>query len=107
MADYVRATQRYTIHPGSFAHYALGTGAILNLSLSGVFIEDRSSRFETGQELELQLRLQDEVVTVHGRVCHCRLGVGFGVQFTKFPEESKRQLIAYFRTHVGRSHERR
>jgi hypothetical protein len=107
MADYARATQRYTIHPGSFAHYALGTGAILNLSLSGVFIEDRSSRFETGQELELELRLQDEVVTVHGRVCHSRPGVGFGVYFARLPEESKQQLVTYFRTHVGRPPERR
>ena len=107
MADYLRTTQRYTIHPGSFAHYAIGTGAILNLSLTGVFIEDRSRRFESGQDLDPELRLQDEVVTVHGQVCHCRPGVGFGVHFTKFPQESKLRLIGYFRTHVGRSPERR
>jgi hypothetical protein len=103
MASYVRATQRYLVEPGGSAHYAQGSGAIRNLSLGGVYIEDHNHCFESGQELTLELRLAREVIAVRGLVCHCRAQAGFGFRFVEFPGDSKARLVDYFRMHFGRS----
>jgi hypothetical protein len=96
-----RKAPRYRIEPGSFAYYALGSGAIYNLSLAGVFIEDRKSTFREGAELEVELRLGEELISLRGIVRRSRPGVGFAVQFSEIPPDTKQRLQEYFRTQFG------
>lgn len=94
-----RASRRYQIQPGSFAYYALGSGAIRDLSLGGVFIEDRESSFAVGTELDLELRLGQETISLRGAVRRALPGAGFAVEFLDFPAPTRQRLEDYFRTH--------
>ena len=96
-----RTTPRYRIPPGSFAYYALSRGIILDLSLGGVFLEDRENTFSQGTELDLELHLDEEVISLRGTVRRFQPKVGFTVQFHEFPAETKQRLETYFRTHLG------
>ncbi|MFQ5777346.1 MAG: PilZ domain-containing protein [Terriglobia bacterium] len=92
-----RATPRYRIQPGSFAYYALGSGAIRDISLGGVFIEDRKSSFSAGTELDLELRLSGEAIVLRGVVKRSIPQVGFGVQFEDFSRTMRERLQQLFR----------
>lgn len=92
-----RATPRYRIQPGSFAYYALGSGAIRDISLGGVFVEDRKTSFSAGTELDLELRLNGEAIVLRGVVKRPIPQVGFGVRFEEFSRTTRERLQRLFR----------
>jgi hypothetical protein len=98
-----RTHPRYRIPPGSFAYYALGHAVIRDLSLGGVFVEDREHTPATGTEVELELHLDDEVIALRGRVRRVEPQVGFGVHFHELTAETKHRLERYFHKHFGLS----
>jgi hypothetical protein len=98
-----RTHPRYRIPPGSFAYYALGHAVVRDLSLGGVFVEDREHTPATGTEVDLGLHLGDEVIPLRGTVRRVRPQVGFAVQFLELPTETKRRLEVYFRNRLGSS----
>lgn len=98
-----RATPRYSIEPGSFAFYALGSGAIADLSLQGVFIAARDNAPDSGTKLDLELRLKDETIAVSGIVRRVHPGRGFGVQFSEIPADTRQRLDDYIRSHFAKS----
>lgn len=94
-----RATPRYRARPGTFAHYYhLGPGYVRDISLGGVYIEDHRSQFSEGTELDLELRLGDESISVRGVVQRSYPEEGFAVQFLEISSEAKERLERYFRT---------
>ena len=99
--DERRAHARYPISPGSFAFYALGSGVIQNLSLGGVFIEDRQASFSLGSELDLELiHKNGESIVLRGIVRRSEPGSGFAVEFLGLTEDLRRRLETYFRALV-------
>jgi hypothetical protein len=96
-----RTTLRYRIEPGSFAHYALGTGIIRDLSSASVFVEDNQNSFNVGTEIDLELQLEEERIPLRGIVRRSLPGKGFAVQFQTLSSGAKQQLEAYFRRHFG------
>ena len=96
-----RATPRYRLKPGSFAYYALGLAAVRDLSLGGVFIEDRQSTFSEGMELTLELRVDGESIPLRGVVRRSSPKVGFAVQFLDLHSDTKERLARYFCTQFG------
>jgi hypothetical protein len=94
-----RANPRYPIPPGSFAFYALGSGVIKNLSLGGVFIEDRQATFAVGSEVDLELiHKEGNSVVLRGLVRRAEPGVGFAVEFLGVSDETRQRLADYFRS---------
>ena len=97
--DERRAHPRYPIAAGSFAFYALGSGAIQNLSLGGVFVEDRQATFSVGAEIDLELiHKNGESIMLHGIVRRAEPGAGFGVEFLGLTDEVRQRIAAYFRS---------
>ena len=96
-----RANPRYPIAPGSFAYYALGSGVIQNLSLGGVFIEDRDASFSAGTEIDLELRLDNESVVLRGAVRRVEPQSGFAVEFLELAPEVRHRLEKHFRARFG------
>lgn len=96
-----RTTPRYRVGPKSFAYYALGCGAIRDIGLEGVFIEDRLSSVSAGTQIEIELRLGEESVSLRGVVRRSYPKMGFAVQFLDVPADTKQRLQKYFRTHFG------
>lgn len=96
-----RAAPRYRVKPGTFAYfYALGsqsTAAIRDLSLGGIYIEDSLSQFSEGTELELELRLGNESISLRGVVARAYAGEGFAVRFLEYSVEMKERLERYLR----------
>ncbi len=92
-----RTHPRYRIPSGSFAYYALGHAVIRDLSLGGVFVEDREHTPATGTEVDLELHLDDEVTPIRGTVRRVEPQVGFAVQFHELPAETKQRLERHFR----------
>lgn len=98
-----RTHPRYRLKTGSFAYYALGQAAIRDLSLAGVFIEDRQNKFPEGTELALELRLENETIPLQGTVCRCAPNVGFAVRFQDIHRSTKERLDKHFRNKFGPS----
>jgi hypothetical protein len=98
-----RTHARYRIPPGTFAYYALGQAVIRDLSLGGVFVEDREHTPATGTEVDLEFHLDDEIIALRGTVRRVEPQVGFAVQFHELTAETKDRLEKYFRKHLGLS----
>lgn len=96
-----RAAPRYRVSENSFAYYALGCAAIRDISLEGVFVEDRINSVSEGMPVDLEVRLGVESVWLRGVVKRFYPKVGFAVQFLDVPAEAKEQLQKYFRLHFG------
>jgi hypothetical protein len=100
-----RATPRYRVKPGTFAYfYALGSqlsGVIRDLSLGGVYIEDSRNQFSEGTELDLELRVDDESISVRGVVTRAYPRQGFAVRFLEFSADLKERLERYLRDLVN------
>jgi len=92
-----RLNPRYRLQPGSFAYYALGYAAIRDISLGGVFIEDRVHEFTPGNPIDLELRLNSDVVSLRGVVRRAEPNTGFSVQFLDVPNGVKQRLESHFR----------
>ncbi|MGH9788847.1 MAG: PilZ domain-containing protein [Candidatus Acidiferrales bacterium] len=93
-----RANPRYPIPPGSFAFYALGSGVIQNLSLGGVFVEDRQASFAVGAEVDLELILKDgDSIVLRGVVRRAEPGSGFAVAFLGLTDDLRQRLAKHFR----------
>ncbi|MCI0403436.1 MAG: PilZ domain-containing protein [Acidobacteria bacterium] len=102
VAEERRAHRRHSISPGSFAFYALGSGVIRNLSLGGVFVEDRDASFAVGEEVDLELILSEgDSVVLRGAVRRAQPGKGFAVEFLDLPDDFRRRLETYFRAHFA------
>lgn len=100
VTDERRAHPRHSIAPGSFAFYALGSGVIQNLSLGGVFIEDREASFAVGDEVDLELILREgDSILLRGAVRRAEPGKGFAVEFVGLDDDLRRRLETYFRAH--------
>lgn len=96
MSDERRASPRYRVQRGTFAYFhSFGertTGAIRDLSLGGVYVEDHLSSFSEDTELELELPLGEESVVLGGVVARSYPGEGFAVQFLECPPEKRSVL---------------
>jgi len=102
VTDERRAHPRHSITPGSFAFYALGSGVIQNLSLGGVFIEDKEASFAVGAEVDLELILREgDSLVLRGVVRRAEPGKGFAVEFLSVPDEVRERLEKHFRAHFG------
>ncbi len=98
VTDERRAHPRYPIPQGSFAFYALGSGVIQNLSVGGVFIEDRQASFSVGAELDLELiHKEGESIVLQGIVRRAEPGAGFAVEFLGLTAEVRQRIANYFR----------
>lgn len=91
-----RSSPRYRALPGTFAYFhSFGSrtvGAIRDLSLGGVYIEDPRSRFSEESELDLELPLENEVLVLRGVVARAFPGQGFAVQFRAGPSDKEERL---------------
>lgn len=91
-----RSSPRYRALPGTFAYFhSFGSrtvGAIRDLSVGGVYIEDPRSRFTEESELDLELPLEDEVLVLRGVVARSFPGQGFAVQFRAGPPDKEERL---------------
>ena len=102
VTDERRANPRHSIVPGSFAFYALGSGVIQNLSLGGVFIEDKEASFAVGAEIDFELILREgDSIVLRGAVRRAEPGRGFAVEFIGLSDELRQRLTTYFRSHFA------
>jgi hypothetical protein len=75
-----RFAPRLAVSAGNYVVYTEGSGTIRDLSLGGVFIEDRDPLPE-GTNFGFDLRLGNELVPMRGIVRRSMPGLGMGVQF--------------------------
>jgi len=79
-----------------------GMGATRNISLGGVMIRiAEEGAFPPGTKIELEIDIDDEVVSALGRIVHIKaVERGFydvGIQFIKIGDEDLERLKAFFR----------
>lgn len=85
---------RFRVGPQDYAVHTGQSWRIRNLSLSGVFIEDREP-LEPGKSAYLELHLGQERIPCQGIVRRSVPRQGMGVQFENLPSESKDRLERY------------
>ena len=86
-----RIAPRLHVTAGNYVVYTEGSGAIRDLSVGGVFIEDGSPLPE-GTVFGFDLRLGTELVPVRGVVRRSVTGTGMGVQFQGLAGESRNKV---------------
>lgn len=96
-----RAAPRFEMGPETFAYFypadEESTGLVRNLSLGGVYIEDKSGQFAEGTEVELELKLDNEKFTLRGQVTRTYPNKGFALRFLDYSTELKDWLERYLR----------
>jgi hypothetical protein len=96
-----RAAPRFEMRPETFAYFypadEESTGHVRNLSLGGVYIEDKKSAFAEGSEVQLELKLDDESLTLRGQVTRTYPNKGFALRFLDYSTELKDWLERYLR----------
>lgn len=86
-----RFAPRLPVRAGNYVVYTEGSGAIRDLSLGGVFIEDREP-LPQGTVFAFDLRLGEETVPVRGIVRRSLPGLGMGVEYQNMPIEIRNRL---------------
>ncbi len=88
-----RATLRYQVKPETLIYFpGSESAAVQDLSLGGMYIEDKTSRFSEGTELELELRMSEESTGLRGVVTRVNPGQGFAVKFLEYSSNLKTRL---------------
>lgn len=86
-----RISPRLHVTAANYVVYTEGSGAIRDLSVGGVFIEDTSPLPE-GTIFGFDLRLGADLVPVRGVVRRSVPGTGMGVQFQGLAGDSRNKL---------------
>lgn len=86
-----RFSPRLAVSAGNYVIYTEGSGTIRDLSLGGVFIEDRDPLPE-GTTFGFDLRLGNETVPMRGIVRRSMPGLGMGVQFQNMSHNTLNKL---------------
>ena len=92
-----RLSPRFKAKPGDNVYYIEGAGALRDLSLDGVFVEDVEP-LPVGTRIGFSLVLGTETVLFQGIVRRCVDQEGMGIQFTEMSKEAKRRLRLYLAT---------
>jgi hypothetical protein len=81
---------------GNILHESMGR--TLNISESGILLET-SDQNTTGNNIALQIALEDDLINIRGKVIHCNPGAQglfkTGIQFTEVDEASVASLKRY------------
>lgn len=86
-----RFSPRLAVSAGNYVVYTEGSGSIRDLSLGGVFIEDKVPLPE-GTVFGFDLRLGSELVPVRGIVRRSMTGLGMGIQFQNLTDDTRARI---------------
>lgn len=92
-----RNSPRVPTTPGNYVIYVEGSGAIQDLSLTGVFVVDEDP-LPVGTTINFELRLHSCSIPVRGVVRRSVPGNGMGIQFVQMGPEGKILLKSYLDT---------
>jgi Tfp pilus assembly protein PilZ len=100
-----RFSPRLNATASDYVVYVEGSGKVRDVSLGGVFIEDRQP-FPVGTVFGFTLNLCDEMLSVKGVVRQCIPEKGMGVRFHEIPNDTRNRLERILnnmiRTHAGK-----
>jgi hypothetical protein len=100
-----RSESRYQVKPDTFVYfYPPGSepSTIQNLSLGGMYIEDKSSQPSEGTELKLKVRVKNnELIALRGVVTRVNPSQGFAVRFLEYSGDLKELLKERFQLAGG------
>lgn len=86
-----RLFPRISAKAGNYASFTEGSAGILDLSHTGLFLEDPNP-LDVGTALEFELHLGAELLHCRGVVCRSIQGRGMGVQFVDLPPATQAKL---------------
>ena len=100
-----RFSPRLNATASDYVVYVEGSGKVRDVSLGGVFIEDRQP-FPVGTVFGFTLTLCDEQLSLKGVVRQCIPEKGMGVRFHEIPNDARnrleRVLNQMIRSHAGK-----
>lgn len=100
-----RFSPRLTATASDYVVYVEGSGKVRDVSLGGVFIEDRQP-FPVGTVFGFTLSLGSEQLALKGVVRQCVPEKGMGVRFHEIPNDARnrleRVLNQMVRSHAGK-----
>lgn len=94
-----RVAPRYRVKPDTFVYfYPPGSEAatVQNLSLGGMYIEDKTTQLAEGTELDLELRVPRGTISLRGVVTRLSPQQGFVVRFVEYSSDLKDLLKERF-----------
>ncbi len=101
-----RYSPRLTATASDYVVYVEGSGKVRDVSLGGVFIEDRQP-FPVGTVFGFTLSLGSEMLPLKGVVRQCVPETGMGVRFHEISVDARNQLERILnqmvRAHAGKS----
>lgn len=96
-----RFSPRLPVSAANYVIYTEGSGSIRDLSLGGVFIEDKDP-LPAGTVFGFDLRLGNDLVPVRGIVRRSMAGLGMGVQFQGLSDDTRNRIESFLEA-VARS----